>query len=202
MLDRANAAATRTPTARWRMIHFDLVVHTYAVAKSTAFWLVANYPEAYGLHASTGIPFNNESPIRPLRFVTRKIVATACRISQGSDEKLSLGNLGIRRDWGWAPDYVEAMWKTLQCEIPEDFVIATGTSHSLEDFVKQVFAELDLDWRDHNVVSDALFRPTDISDGKGNAGKVERLWGWKAQAHMKEVISMMVRAELASTKTH
>jgi GDPmannose 4,6-dehydratase len=172
----------------------------YAVAKSTAFWLVANYREAYGLHASTGILFNHESPIRPLRFVTRKIVATACRISQGSDEKLSLGNLGIRRDWGWAPEYVEAMWKMLQCEVPEDFVIATGVSHSLEDFVKQAFAELDLDWRDHTVVSNALFRPTDISDGKGNASKAERLLGWKAQAHMKEVISMMVQAELTNTK--
>jgi GDPmannose 4,6-dehydratase len=173
----------------------------YAVAKATAYWLVANYREAYGLHASTGILFNHESPIRPARFVTRKIVSAACRISQGSDEKLVLGSLQIRRDWGWAPEYVEAMWKMLQCEVATDFIIATGISNSLEAFVKEAFGELDLDWRDHTSVSDALFRPTDISDGKGNAAKAERMLGWKAQAQMKEVISRMVRAELASTKT-
>jgi GDPmannose 4,6-dehydratase len=167
----------------------------YAVAKATAHWLVANYREAYGLHASTGILFNHESPIRPQRFVTRKIVATACRIAQGSDEKLALGNLQIRRDWGWAQEYVEAMWQMVQCEVPGDFIIATGVSHSLEEFVSEVFAALDLDWRDHTVTSDALFRPTDISDGKGNAAKAERALGWKAKAHMKQVISMMVSAE-------
>jgi GDPmannose 4,6-dehydratase len=173
----------------------------YAVAKSTAYWLVANYREAYGLHATTGILFNHESPIRPQRFVTRKVIATACRIARGSGEKLTLGNLQIRRDWGWAPEYVEAMWKMLQCEEPHDFIIATGVSHSLEEFVKVAFAELDLDWREHTVVSDALLRPSDISDGKGNASKAERLLGWKAEAHMKEVISRMVRAEMESRNT-
>jgi GDPmannose 4,6-dehydratase len=173
----------------------------YAVAKSTAYWLVANYREAYGLHATTGILFNHESPIRPQRFVTRKVIATACRIKQGSGEKLTLGNLHIRRDWGWAPEYVDAMWKMLQFEQAQDFIISTGVSHSLEEFVKGAFAELDLDWRDHTLVSEALLRPSDISDGKGNATKAERLLGWKAQAHMKEVISMMVRAELTSTRT-
>jgi GDPmannose 4,6-dehydratase len=168
----------------------------YAVAKATAFWLVANYREAYGLHATTGILFNHESPIRPQRFVTRKIIAAACRISQGSDEKLTLGNLQIRRDWGWAPEYVEAMWKMLQCDAANDFIIATGTSNSLEKFVAESFAALDLDWRDHTIASNSLFRPTDISDGKGNASKAERLLGWKAKAHMKEVIAMMIRAEL------
>src|SRR5450755_2945957 len=106
----------------------------YAVAKAAAFWLVANYRNAYGLHASTGILFNHESPLRPARFVTKKIIATACRISRGSGEKLTLGNMDIRRDWGWAPEYVEAMWRMLQQETPADFVIATGSSHSLEDF--------------------------------------------------------------------
>jgi GDPmannose 4,6-dehydratase len=173
----------------------------YAIAKATAYWLVSTYREAYGLHASTGILFNHESPIRPLRFVTRKIVTTACRIAQGSDEKLVLGNILIRRDWGWAQEYVEAMWKIVQSEIADDFIIATGVSNSLESFVKEAFAELDLDWRDHTVVSKELFRPTDISDGKGNATKAERLLGWKARAHMKEVISMMVRAEIANAKT-
>jgi GDPmannose 4,6-dehydratase len=168
----------------------------YAVAKAAAYWLVANYREAYGLHASTGILFNHESPIRPARFVTRKIVAAVCRISLGSQEKLSLGNLNIRRDWGWAPEYVEVMWRMLQRERGDDFVIATGESHSLEEFVCEVFVQLGLDWREHTLISEALYRPTDIMEGKGNAGKAQRLLGWTAQAGMKEVIAMMVKAEL------
>ncbi len=168
----------------------------YAVAKATTFWLVANYREAYGLHASTGILFNHESPLRPQRFVTRKIIATACRIARGSDEKLTLGNLGIHRDWGWAPEYVEAMWRMLQRETADDFIIATGVSNSLEDFVHEAFSRVDLDWRDHTLVSDSLFRPTDITDGKGNAGKAARLLGWQAKAQMKDVIAMMVSAEM------
>ena len=172
----------------------------YAVAKATAYWLVANYREAYGLHASTGILFNHESPIRPLRFVTRKVIATACRIAQGSVEKLVLGNIQIRRDWGWAPEYVEAMWKIVQAEVADDFVIATGVSNSLENFVKETFAQLQLDWRDHTVVSPELFRPTDISNGKGDATKAERVLSWTARAHMKDVISMMVGAEMANAQ--
>jgi GDPmannose 4,6-dehydratase len=168
----------------------------YGVAKATAYWLVANYREAYGLHATTGILFNHESPIRPQRFVTRKIIATACRIAKGSGDKLTLGNLQIRRDWGWAPEYVEAMWKMLQSDQANDFVIATGESNSLEDFVKEAFAAVSLDWREHTLASEELFRPTDISEGKGNAGKAERLLGWKAKAHMKEVIELMVKAEM------
>ena len=168
----------------------------YAVAKAAAYWLVANYREAYGLHATTGILFNHESPLRPERFVTRKIVAAAARIKQGSDEKLQLGNLEIRRDWGWAPEYVEAMWKMLQCEKPDDFIIATGVSHSLEEFAQTAFAELDLDWRDHTIRSAALLRPTDIAEGKGNAARAERVLGWKAQTHMRGVVSRMIRAEM------
>lgn len=168
----------------------------YAVAKAAMFWLVANYREAYRMHASTGILFNHESPLRQPRFVTRKIVAAACRISLGSPEKLTLGNLAIRRDWGWAPEYVEAMWRMLQRESADDFVIATGESHSLEEFVQQVFARVGLDWRSHTVVSDTLFRPTDIREGRGSAAKAERLLSWKARAHLPEVIDMMVQAEL------
>ena len=170
----------------------------YAVAKSTTFWLVANYRDAYRLHASTGVLFNHESPLRPHRFVTRKIVATAARIAKGSTEKLTLGNLSIQRDWGWAPEYVEAMWKILQRDVPDDFVIATGVSHSLEDFVRETFAQLGLNWRDHTVVSDSFYRPTDITHGKGNPGKAERLLKWKAQSQMKDVIAKMVKAELES----
>jgi GDPmannose 4,6-dehydratase len=170
----------------------------YAVAKSTAFWLVANYREAYRLHASTGILFNHESPLRPRRFVTRKIISTACRISRGSSEKLTLGNVEIRRDWGWAPEYVEAMWRIAQCEQPGDFVIATGTSNSLQEFVAEAFGKLDLDWREHTLLSETLHRPTDISEGKGNAMKAERLLGWTAKLRMKEVVSNMLDAELNS----
>jgi GDPmannose 4,6-dehydratase len=169
----------------------------YAVAKSAAYWLVANYREAYGLHASTGILFNHESPLRPNRFVTRKIIGAAARISLGSSEKLSLGNISIRRDWGWAPEYVDMMWRMLQQEQADDFVVATGESHSLQEFVAETFAQLHLNWQDHTFVSDTLFRPTDIAEGKGNAQKAERLLGWKAGARMKDVISMMLAAELA-----
>jgi GDPmannose 4,6-dehydratase len=172
----------------------------YAVAKATSFWLVSNYREAYGLHASTGILFNHESPLRPQRFVTRKIIATACRIAKGSAEKLTLGNLNVYRDWGWAPEYVEAMWKMLQRDVADDFIIATGTSNSLEEFVMESFAQVNLNWRDHTTVSESLFRPTDISHGKGNAEKAERILGWKAKAQMKDVVSMMIRAEMQKTE--
>jgi len=167
----------------------------YAVAKSTAFWLVANYREAYGLHASTGILFNHESPLRPARFVTRKIVSAACRISLGSDERLVLGNLSIRRDWGWAPEYVDAMWRMMQQDTGSDFVIATGESHSLQDFVAEAFNELGLDWRDHVEASQSLFRPTDIAEGKGNAAKAARLLDWRPQLKMKQVVAAMVASE-------
>jgi GDPmannose 4,6-dehydratase len=168
----------------------------YAVAKAAAYWLVANYREAYRIHASTGILFNHESPYRPHRFVTRKIISAACRIHLGSDEKLTLGNIEIRRDWGWAPEYVDAMWRMLQSDTADDYVIATGVSHSLEEFVRQAFAIFDLDWKAHTVFSSALLRPTDISDGKGNAGKAARMLGWKAQSNMHEVVALMARAEL------
>jgi GDPmannose 4,6-dehydratase len=169
----------------------------YAVAKAGMFWLVANYREAYGLHASTGILFNHESPVRPMRFVTRKIVAAACRISRGAKETLTLGNLNVFRDWGWAPEYVDAMWRMLQRGRAEDFVIATGESHSLEEFVATVFAEVGLDWQQHTKVSEGLFRPTDIEVGCGAASKAHALLGWKAATRMKGVISQLVRAELA-----
>lgn len=169
----------------------------YAVAKAAMYWLVANYREAYRLHASTGILFNHESPLRPARFVTRKIVAAACRIAQGSTEKLTLGNVQIRRDWGWAPEYVEAMWRMLQCEVAEDFVIATGESHSLEEFVAAAFTRVGLNWQDHTVISQALLRPTDLREGRGIAAKAERVLAWKAHARMPQVVDMMVEAELA-----
>ncbi len=168
----------------------------YAVAKSTAFWEVANYREAYGLFACSGILFNHESPLRPERFVTKKIAATACRIAMGSDEKLRVGNVSIARDWGWAPEYVEAMWKMLQADEPEDFVIATGETHTLQEFIGVVFSCLGLDWRRHVEIDPHLFRPTELAVGRANPAKANQKLEWKARYRMVEVATMMVDAEM------
>ena len=169
----------------------------YAVAKATAHWLVANYREAYGLHASTGILFNHESPLRSRRFVTRKIVAAACAIARGSGERLTLGNLQIHRDWGWAPEYVEAMWLMLQQERADDYVIATGTAHSLAQFAAAAFAHFGLDWRQHTDSSAALFRPADINHSSGDAAKAVQALSWRARFTMSDVVTAMVEAEMA-----
>jgi GDPmannose 4,6-dehydratase len=174
----------------------------YAVAKAAAYWAVANYREAYNLFACSGILFNHESPLRPARFVTKKIVAAACRIAGGSREKLLLGNIAIRRDWGWAPEYVEAMWQMMQQEQPDDFVIATGESHSLEEFVAAAFAEVGLAWRDHVVIDPTLFRPSEIAVSRGNPRKARETFGWQAQNKMKEVIALMVKDELQRQPGH
>jgi GDPmannose 4,6-dehydratase len=167
----------------------------YGIAKSAAIWEVANYREAYGLHASSGILFNHESPLRPERFVTKKIVAAACRISNGSNEKLALGNLAIKRDWGWAAEYVEAMWLMLQQDQGDDYVIATGESRSLEEFIDIAFARLGLSWRDHVEQDPRLFRPTDFAIGRANPLKAQRKLGWKANLKLKDVVEMMVDAQ-------
>lgn len=169
----------------------------YAVAKATAYWEVANYREAYGLHACSGILFNHESPLRPERFVTKKIVAAACRIKRGSKEKLILGNVDVHRDWGWAPEYVEAMWAMLQRDEPEDFVIATGESHSLRELVEAVFSELGIGPWEHVESNPSLFRPSDIRYGCGDPAKARRTLGWSAKSRMRDVARMMVEAELA-----
>jgi GDPmannose 4,6-dehydratase len=168
----------------------------YAVAKSAAHWEVANYADAYGLYACTGILFNHESPLRAERFVTRKIVAAACRISRGSNERLSLGNLSVQRDWGWAPEYVEAMWMMLQQEKPENYVIATGKSHTLEDFVECAFARVNLDWHDHVDIDSSLYRPADITYANANPSRANTKLGWKAKAMMPDVVKRMTEAEL------
>lgn len=170
----------------------------YAVAKSAAYWTVANYREAYGLFACSGILFNHESPLRPERFVTRKIVAAAGRIFRGAKEKLHLGNLGICRDWGWAPEYVEAMYKMLQLPQAEDFVIATGEMHKLEEFVEGVFREFGLDWHAHVEVDKALLRPTDLEGGRGNSYKAHSLLGWKPEVKFDGVIKRLVESERAA----
>jgi len=174
----------------------------YAVAKAAAFWEVANYREAYRLFACSGLLFNHESPLRPERFVTKKIVATACRIAGGSPEKLRLGNIAIQRDWGWAPEYVEAMWLMLQQEKPDDYVIATGESHSLEEFVAAAFAQVGLQWRDHVVIDPEFFRPTEIAVSRGNPQKAASTFGWRARYQMPEVVRLMCQDELKRLKNH
>ena len=172
----------------------------YAVAKATAFWEVANYREAYGIFACSGILFNHESPLRPERFVTKKIITTACRIASGGKEKLYLGNISISRDWGWAPEYVEAMWMMLQQAGPDDYVIATGETNPLEEFVAEAFSCVGLNWRDHVITDPSLYRPTEISVGRGNPAKAEKVLGWKARYRMRDVVRMMTEHERASTK--
>lgn len=167
----------------------------YAVAKSAAHWEVANYREAYSLFACTGILFNHESPLRPERFVTRKIIASACRIAAGSSEKLQLGNISIARDWGLASEYVDAMWLMLQQETPSDYVIATGETNTLESFVIEAFSQLDLDWRDHVFTDSSLLRPSEIITSRGNPRKALTELGWQARTNMKDVIRAMITAE-------
>ncbi|MFN0111805.1 MAG: GDP-mannose 4,6-dehydratase [Blastocatellia bacterium] len=169
----------------------------YAVAKATAFWETVNYREAYGLHSCSGILFNHESSLRPKRFVTKKIISTVCQIAQGKASHLRLGNLSVTRDWGWAPEYVEAMWLIMQQEAADDYIIATGESNSLQSFVETAFAFFDLDWKDYVVIDEELLRPTDIIFTKADPSKAEKKLGWKAKHRMKDVVKMMLQAELA-----
>lgn len=174
----------------------------YAVAKAAAHWQVANYRQAYHLFACTGILFNHESPLRSDRFVTKKIINAACRIHKGSDKKLHLGNIDIMRDWGWAPDYIEAMWLMLQQPEPDDFVIATGVTHPLKYFIELAFAHFNLDWRNHIVSDNTLMRPTDLQSGRADASKAMTRLGWKATHNLEEIVTEMVKdALLHNNKT-
>jgi GDPmannose 4,6-dehydratase len=167
----------------------------YGVAKASAFSLVMCYRESYGLFTCSGLLFNHESPLRPARFVTRKITAAAARIAAGSNERLALGDLSIRRDWGWAPDYVEAMWKMLQCERPDDFVIATGVAHSLEEFVAIAFGEVGIDWRERVDHDRTLARPNEIACSLGDPSKAVRMLDWHPTMGFSDIVRRMVRAE-------
>ena len=170
----------------------------YGVAKATAFWEVNNYREAYGLFASSGILFNHESPLRPERFVTQKVVRAATRIAAGSGETLKLGALSVVRDWGWAEEYVDAMWRMLQLDVPTDFLIATGKSHSLEYFVQRCFELVNLDWRDHVEVDESLMRATDIASSYGDPGKAQRILGWTVTSSFDDLLRRLIAAELTS----
>ena len=169
----------------------------YAVAKASAYWLVNNYREAYQLFACTGILFNHESPLRPTRFVTQKIITAAQRISQGASEVLVLGRIDIARDWGWAPEYVHAMWLMLQQDKPEDFVIATGKTWSLQEFVSCAFSGVGLDWRQHVRQSDDFFRPTDLMVSRADPSKAHQKLGWQAEFDMPLVVQKMLQATQA-----
>jgi GDPmannose 4,6-dehydratase len=171
----------------------------YAVAKAAAFWQVANYREAYELHASSGILFNHESPMRPERFVTRKIVAAACRIAKGSNETLTLGDISIERDWGWAPDYVEAMWLMTQQPSGGDYVVATGRTVSLAYFVECAFKELGLDWRAHVESAPALYRPSEICASHANPEHTRAVLGWRHSLEVEDVVHEMVKAQMEGT---
>jgi GDPmannose 4,6-dehydratase len=168
----------------------------YGAAKAAAFWEVANYREAYGLFACSGILYNHESPLRPERFVTQKIIAAACRIAQGSSEKLYLGNISVQRDWGYAAEYVEAMHLMLQQQQPDDYLIATGETNRLEDFVAEVFAAVNLDWHDHVECDNSLYRPSDIAVSRGNPAKAKEKLGWQASCKMRDVVRIMVEEKL------
>jgi GDPmannose 4,6-dehydratase len=164
----------------------------YAVAKTSAYWLVDNYREAYNLWACTGILFNHESPLRQSRFVTQKVISTAKRIKMGSTEKLVLGRLDISRDWGWAPEYVEAMWMMLQQPSAEDYVIATGETNTLEYFVEYTFEKLGLNFKDHLTQDPSFMRPTDLEIGRADPTKAREYLKWEAKYKMRDVIDFML----------
>lgn len=168
----------------------------YAVAKLYAHWMTVNYREAYSLFACSGILFNHESPLRGLEFVTRKITHAAAQIKKGLVNKLSLGNLDAKRDWGHAPEYVEAMWLMLQQEQPDDYVIATGESHSVQEFVEEAFGCLDLDWRKHVVVDQCFFRPSEVDVLMGDASKARDRLGWQSRTPFKDLVRLMVESDM------
>jgi GDPmannose 4,6-dehydratase len=168
----------------------------YGVAKLYGFWIVKNYREAYGLHASNGILFNHESPRRGESFVTRKITLAAARIRQGLQQTLTLGNLDAKRDWGYAPEYVEAMWRMLQRDEPEDFVIATGETHSVQEFIEEAFSIAGLDWRRHVVTDDSYRRPAEVDLLVGDASKAKAELAWEATTHFEALVKLMVEADM------
>lgn len=163
----------------------------YAVAKSTAKWLINSYRESYGLYACTGILFNHESPLRPERFVTQKIIAGAAKIKVGQLDKLQLGNLDISRDWGWAPEYIQAMWLMMQLDQPDDFVIATGRKETLKYFVAKSFEYFGLDWQKYVEIEPSFFRPNEIVSSVGNPEKAIKALGWSKPTDVDGVIKMM-----------
>jgi len=168
----------------------------YGVAKVYAHWITVNYRESYGLHASCGILFNHESPRRGETFVTRKITRAATRIKLGLQQKLYLGNLDARRDWGFAGDYVEAMWLMLQQDTPDDYVVATDETHSVQEFCEKAFAAVGLDYRDHVEVDSRYYRPAEVDLLLGSAKKARERLGWQPRVSFDELVAMMVKGDM------
>ena len=173
----------------------------YGVAKASAHWQLSCYREAYGIHASCGILFNHESPLRPRKFVTQKVIAAVGAIARGSKEKLHLGAIDVYRDWGWAPEYVQAMWLMLQQPTPDDFIIATGESHSLRDFVETAFASIGCQSAEFLVQDGSLLRPTEIKYSYADPCKIEQKLGWSAKNKMTDVVRLMLAADAAAHRT-
>ncbi len=172
----------------------------YAAAKVYAYWATVNYRESYGMFACNGILFNHESPRRGETFVTRKITRAVARIKLGLQDKVYLGNLDAKRDWGYAKEYVEAMWLMLQRDAPDDYVIATGEAHSVREFLEEAFSYAGLDWRDHVEIDPKYRRPTEVDVLVGDASKAIRELGWKPKTTFKELVHLMVDADMASAK--
>jgi len=172
----------------------------YACAKVFAHQATVNYRESYGLHASCGILFNHESPRRGETFVTRKITRAVAQIHLGSEDQLYLGNLEARRDWGFAGDYVDAMWRMLQQDAPGDYVIGTGEAHSVREFVEAAFAHVDLDWRERVRIDPRYYRPAEVDDLRADPSKARRVLGWEPRVSFQELVKMMVDADIAGLR--
>ena len=169
----------------------------YGISKLFAYWTTINYREAHSMFACNGLLFNHESPRRGHTFVTRKIARAAVEIYRGQREKLALGNLEARRDWGYAPEFVEAMWLMLQQDKPDDFVIATGETHSVRDFLDEAFGYLGLNWQPYVVIDPRYFRPTEVDVLQGDASKARRVLGWEPKVKFHELVRIMIDAEIA-----
>lgn len=173
----------------------------YAAAKVYAHHMIGNYRDAYGLFAVGGILFNHESPRRGMTFVTRKITRAVANIKHGQQEKLFLGNLDARRDWGFAPDYVEGMWQMLQTDTPRDYVLATGQSHTVREFVQQAFASADLGWEKYVEFDDRYLRPTEVDELQGDYSRAKQDLGWEPKTMFTELVTLMVKADLEAVET-
>ena len=173
----------------------------YGVAKVYGHWITVNYRESYDLHATSGILFNHESPRRGLEFVTRKVTHGVARIKAGLDDRLALGNLDAQRDWGFAADYVRAMWMMLQQDEPDDYVVATGETHAVKELVELAFAAVDLDWEKYVVIDERFLRPAEVDLLVGDPSKAEKVLGWHRQVDFPSLVSMMVESDLALVKS-
>jgi GDPmannose 4,6-dehydratase len=174
----------------------------YGCAKVFAFWITVNYRESYGLHASNGILFNHESPRRGETFVTRKITRAVAHIKAGLQQKLYLGNLDAKRDWGFAKEYVDAMWRILQQDQPDDYVIATNETHSVREFLEAAFGHVGLDWKQHVEIDPNYYRPAEVDLLIGDYSKAKAKLGWEPQTRFSDLVKLMVDADVQLLKDH